>query len=144
MTENEKLIEEARRFAAGGRAWVEVVPDLLTGLADALEAFGNVDPISAADLEPTVAVLDAAMRAAKEYAEADPYAANDRELVRVALRAGFATARGPHAAPMTAGNVQAIRDAVSAAMSTLTIDELRELVMEPYGQFGPHDGNPSA
>lgn len=36
---------------------------------------------------------------------------------------------------MTTENAQAIRDAVTAAMSSLTVDELRELVMEPYNEF---------
>lgn len=36
---------------------------------------------------------------------------------------------------MTIENEQGIRDAVAAAMSTLTVEDLRELVMEPYREF---------
>lgn len=36
---------------------------------------------------------------------------------------------------MTIEHEQSIRDAVTAAMSKLTVDELRELVMEPYREF---------
>ena len=36
---------------------------------------------------------------------------------------------------MTYENEQGIRDAVAAAMSTLTVDDLRTLVMEPYREF---------
>lgn len=36
------------------------------------------------------------------------------------------------AAPLTTQNERAIRDAVIAAMSTLTSAEIHELVMEPY------------
>lgn len=36
---------------------------------------------------------------------------------------------------MTIENEAGIRDAVTAAMSMLTVDELRELVMEPYAEF---------
>lgn len=36
---------------------------------------------------------------------------------------------------MTIENEQGIRDAVAAAMSTLTVEDLRELVMEPYRDF---------
>lgn len=57
--EVERLIQEARRFANQGKEVVEVVPDLLTALADALSEFAQVGTYKERDVlvNPAVSAL---------------------------------------------------------------------------------------